>query len=386
MTKRSAVCGSVLLGCALLLAACATSPKTASPVAQGPDRLVLTPVGYNRLPGWRSDVLTQALPAFRRSCERITQLPPGQPIGSDGSGGLAGDWLAPCGALRRVSDGDPEAARTYFESWFQPFQAANGARTDGLFTGYFESELKGSRTRGGPYQVPLYARPSGLPADPGQAYFSRAEIEQGALEGKASVLVWVADAVDAHILQIQGSGRIRFDDGTVSQIGYNGSNGRKYVGLGQILLNHGKITLEDVTMQTVRRWLKSHPAEAPAMMAENPRYVFFRFTSGDSPTGSAGVPLTPGRSLAVDQRFVPLGIPLWLDSADPDGIPLRRLMIAQDTGTAIKGPVRGDVFWGAGDAAFDKAGRMKSSGSYYLLLPRERSAPVALGATAAGPL
>jgi membrane-bound lytic murein transglycosylase A len=363
-----------------LLAACSTGPASqkTSDLALGPDQLILTPIGYGGLPGWRSDSQGLALPALKRSCDRLTQLPPGQPVGPDARGGLASDWLGPCGALRFVDGTNPEAVRDYFETWFQPYLAANGNRTDGLFTGYFEAELKGSRHRGGRYQTPLYARPANLPTDPSQTYYSRAEIEAGVLKGKAAELLWVDDPVDAHILHIQGSGRIFLDDGSIVQVGYNGSNGRKFIGLGRILLDHGKIVPGDTTMQTVRAWLKAHPAEAPALMAENPRYVFFRFLDGDGPVGAAGVSLTPGRSLAVDPRFVPLGVPLWLDSSEPDGRPLRRLMIAQDSGAAIKGPVRGDVFWGAGEAAFEKAGRMKSSGSYYLLLPRQRSGPVAL--------
>lgn len=365
----------------LALAACATTPATKRTANTGgpgtPEQLVLTAIGYDRLPGWQSDSQAQALPALKRSCDHLTQLPPSQPVGADGRGGLAGDWFGPCGALRSLDGSDPQAVRDYFETWFQAFLAANGSRTDGLFTGYYEAELRGSRHRGGRYQIPLYTRPADLPTDPDQAYFSRAEIEAGALRGKVSELLWVDDPIDAHILQIQGSGRIILDDGSVVQVGYNGSNGRKFVALGRILLDHGKIAPGDTTMQTIRAWLKAHPREAPALMAENPRYVFFRFLNGDGPVGAAGVALTPGRSLAVDPHFVPLGVPLWLDSSDPDGQPLQRLMIAQDSGAAIKGPVRGDVYWGPGEAAFDKAGRMKSSGSYYLLLPRERSGPVA---------
>ncbi len=379
--RRFPACGraAVLIGVLLLVAACSTTAGGKKSAAENavPDRLVLTAIDYDSLPGWQSDAQAQALPALRQSCDRLTQLPPGQPVGADGQGGLAGDWLGPCGALRSVEMNDLQAVRDYFETWFQPFLAANGARTDGLFTGYFEAELRGSRQHYGPYQVPLYARPADLPIDPDQAYYSRAEIEAGALRGKVDELLWVDDAIDAHILQIQGSGRVVLDDGTIVQVGYNGSNGRKFVGLSRILRDHGKIAPGDTTMQTVRSWLKEHPAEAPALMAENPRYVFFRFLNGDGPVGAAGVPLTPGRSLAVDPHFVPLGVPLWLDSSDPDGQPLRRLMIAQDTGAAIKGPVRGDVYWGAGEAAFDKAGRMKSAGCYYLLLPRERSGPIA---------
>lgn len=371
----------------LLLAAC-RSPSPPPPMAEpaGPDRLVLTPVAFAALPGWDSDSQALALPAFKRSCDRLTQLPPGQAIGADGQGGLAGDWLGPCGALRSLDPSDAAAVRDYFESWFQPFLAANGQRTQGLFTGYYEAELRGSRHRGGRYQIPIYARPADLPADPGHVYASRAEIEAGALKGKVPELLWVDDAVDAHILQIQGSGRIVLDDGSVVQVGYNGSNGRKFIGLGRILLDHGKISPGDTTMQTVRAWLKSHPKEAGPLMAENPRYVFFRVLDTESPVGAAGVPLTAGRSLAIDPRFVPLGLPLWLDSVDPDGQPLRRLMVAEDTGAAIKGPVRGDIYWGPGEAAFDKAGRMKSQGCYYLLLPRDRSGPVAMTAAPAVPV
>lgn len=376
----------------ILLSACSTAPEP--PVSQAvppppPDQLVLTPIGYELLPGWLADNQVDALPALRRSCEHIALLPPGQPIGQDGRGGLAADWLAPCGALRWLADGDQAAARLYFETWFQPFRAANGTRTDGLFTGYYQAELHGSLHRGGVFQIPLYGRPPGLPADPGaagQPYYSRAEIEAGALAGKVPELLWVDDPVDAHILHIQGSGRVILDDGTVVQVGFNGSNGQKFVGLGRILLDHGKISAGDTTMQTVRAWLKAHPDEAATLMAENPRYVFFRFINGEGPVGAAGIPLTPGRSLAVDPRFIPLGVPLWLDTLEPDGSPLQRVMIAQDSGAAIKGPVRGDVYWGTGEDAFAKAGRMKSRGTYYLLLPRQRSGPVAAAEVSSGQL
>lgn len=385
--KRPALAWLACAAALLTLAACGTAPvKPVTDSPAGPDRLVLTAVDYQQLPGWNGDSQTQVLPAFKRSCERITQLPPGQAIGAGGQGGLAGDWLGPCGALRSLNPNDLAAVRDYFETWFQPFQAANGQRVAGLFTGYFEAELRGSRHRGGRYQIPLYGRPTDLPTDPEQSYYSRAEIEGGILRGKVRELLWVDDPVDAHILHIQGSGRVILDDGSVVQVGYNGSNGRKFVGLGRILLDHGKITAGDTTMQTVRAWLKSHPKEAGSLMAENPRYVFFRFLDADGPVGAAGVPLTAGRSLAVDPRFVPLGVPLWLDSVDPDGQPLRRLMVAQDSGAAIKGPVRGDVYWGPGEPAFDKAGRMKSQGCYYLLLPRERSGPVAQAAEPAEPV
>jgi membrane-bound lytic murein transglycosylase A len=196
------------------------------------------------------------------------------------------------------------------------------------------------------------------------------------LSGKATPLLWLDDAVDAHILQIQGSGRVIFEDGSVQRVGFAGSNGRNFVGLGKILAAHGKLP-EKSTMPAIRAWLKAHPGEAPALMAENPRYVFFRLVPGDGPVGALNVVLTPGRSLAIDPHFLPLGAPVWLDTVDPDGTRLQKLMVAQDIGKAIEGAVRGDIYWGTGDAAFDKAGRMNSRGSYYLLLPLRHSSPVA---------
>lgn len=372
----------------LLLAGCSSGPtltqgggSTSQPPITSDDGLVLTPVSFSDLPGWSDDSPSQALPALRRSCDRLTRLQPSQPVGQDGRGGMVADWMGPCGALRSVSENDDQATRSWLQTWFQPYRAAAGSKTEGLFTGYYEAELHGSRRPSARYHVPLYSRPKGLPADPasvGKTYFSRSEIEAGALRGKVAELLWVDDEVDAHILQIQGSGRIQMEDGSVIRVGYDGNNGHKFVGLGKILLDRGKIAPGNSSMQMIRSWLKTHPDEAPALMAQNPRYVFFRLIQGDGPIGAQGVALTPGRSMAVDNRFIPLGAPLWLDSSDPDGLPLRRLMVAQDSGAAIKGAVRGDFFWGPGEAALEKAGRMRSRGWYYLLLPRERTVPVAL--------
>ena len=372
------------MAAALGLAACAPlSSPPAPPPAAPPPVIGLVPVTFADLPGWSADSHARVLPALRRSCQRISQLPSGQAIGRDG--GVAGDWLAPCGALRSLAEGNDGEARGFFETWFTPFRVLANGQAEGLFTGYYEAELRGARRPDRRYRVPIYARPDGLAADNGDnggraPYYTRAEIEAGALKGGARELLWVDDPVDAHILHIQGSGRIAMDDGTVVRVGFAASNGHPFVGLGRILQTHGLLQPGDTTMQAVRAWLKSHPAEAPALMAENPRYVFFRVVTGDGPIGASGVALTAGRSLAVDPRFVAYGTPLWLDAKDPDGQPLRRLMVAQDTGAAIKGPVRGDVFWGSGEPAMDIAGRMKSRGGYFLLLPRNRTMPVAAAA------
>jgi len=373
---------SILLLAGGLLAACSSGPDLsqgprgpAGPIASGP--LNLQPVSFDALPGWRDDGMAEALPALRRSCDKITAMPGHKSLG-DGLAGTASDWTGACGALRRVQPDNSAAARLWAEQWLQPYRVTAGGSAEGVFTGYCEAELKGSRRQGGPYQTPIYARPAGWPANPaGQKLPTRAEIEGGALSGKAQVLLWVDDPVDAHILSIQGSGRVVMDDGTSVQVGYDGNNGQEWVGLGKILGRHGLLAPGESNMPSIRAWLKSHPAQAPALMAENPRYVFFRMLNGDGPVGAMGVPLTAGRSLAVDTKYIPLGVPLWLDTTDSAGRPLRRLMVAQDTGKAITGPVRGDFYWGPGETAFNSAGRMNSRGGYYLLLPRQRSMPVA---------
>ncbi len=372
---------ALLLAGVLLLAAC--GEKTAPPpVVTGPpppDKLSYIPVSFRQLPGWDTDRLAEVIPALRKSCDRLTQLPTSQVIGNNGAGGTAADWSGPCGALRWLKLDDEAALRTYLQDWFQPFRVGNGHGDDGLFTGYYEAELHGSRHKSAKYHIPLYARPTGWPAKPanGADYPARAQIEAGALDGKAQVLLWVDDAVDLHILHIQGSGRVLLDDGTSQQVHFDGTNGHDFLGLGKILIRHGKLAQGETTMPAIRAWLKAHPGEAPALMAENERYVFFRFMAGEGPVGAFNVPLTAGRSLAIDPKFIPLGIPVWLDTIDPDGVRLQRLMVAQDTGSAITGAVRADIFWGSGETAFAKAGRMSSRGAYYVLLPAQRSSPVA---------
>ena len=373
----------------LVLVGCTQQPAP----GPAPDRLVLTPATFDDLPGWRDDSAAAVLPALLRSCERIARLPFDRSIGAEGIGGVASDWSGPCGAARRLPAGDNAAARAFFQEWFAPWAAANEAKGDGLFTGYFEPELKGATRRQPGFAVPLLGRPADLvTVDLGrlrpdigheqlagrvvdgrlEAYPSRAEIEAGALGELARPLFWLDDPVDAHILHIQGSGRIRLEDGRTIRVGVAATNGRKFVGIGKVLADEHRLDAGS-SMPAIRDWLHAHPNEAPALLAANPRYVFYRIVEGDGPLGAEGVALTPERSLAIDARFIPLGVPLWLDTAAPSGNPIRRLVMAQDTGAAIKGPVRGDLFWGAGEASFQQAGRMKAAGRYWLLLPRNRS-------------
>lgn len=360
------------------------------------------------LPGWSEDSVAEALPALKRSCTKLGALPSESIIGQGEIARPARTWQAACDGLAQLGDGDA-AVRAALSRDFVAYRVAAAKNQDqaderGTFTGYYEADLKGSLTQGGPYHVPIYGKPrdlvtvnlrdflppsaalpTGVPAslvgrvDPGanqlKPYYTRAEIDaEGAIAGDADVLLWADDPVAVHILHIQGSGRVTLPDGQVMRIGFAGSNGRAFKGIGSILLESGALKPGGASMTHVREWLQQRPAEAARYMNQNTRYIFFRkldpAETEDGPVGALGVSLTPLRSMAVDPRFVPLGAPVWLDTADPDGVPLKRLMAAQDVGAAITGAVRGDIFWGAGEEAFSKAGRMKSGGGYVVFVPR----------------
>ena len=367
---------------ALTLAACGDDEPSGGTVSW-------TPTGFSDLPGWTDDRHGEAAAALRKSCDVLTSRPDARSLGADGLAGTVADWRPICEALAAL---DADDARAFFERWFVPYRADS----DGLFTGYYEPTLAASSERTETYATPLHARPDDLvsvnlgefrEALAGERiagrivdgrlrpYESRRRIAAGGLDGRGLEIAWVADPVDAFFLHIQGSGRLALDDGSIVRVGYDGQNGHPYTAIGRVLVDEGELAREAVSMQSIRAWLAANPEEARRVMNTNASYVFFRRLAGDGPIGSQGVALTPQRSLAVDRRFVPLSVPVWVDvpvpAADGRGTTtFRRLMIAQDTGGAIRGPVRGDVFWGAGEAAAEVAGRMNSRGRYYLLLPR----------------
>ncbi len=373
---------------AIFLASCGKEP----PPGEAPEKLVLTPVSFADLPGWAEDRAAEALPALNLSCGRLNGQPDARPVGPGGLAGTVADWRPACAALARVPAGDDTAARAALEAWFTPFKASNNERETGTFTGYYEAELRGALFPGDGYRAPIYARPADLVtvelglfrADlTGERlvgrvqggrlvpYHTRAQIEGGALGDDSRELLWSDDPVDVFFLQVQGSGRVRLPDGTERRVGYAASNGHEFYGIGRALLKEGKVPPGQASMQGIRAWLRAHPGEAAEIMQRNARYIFFRWIDGDGPIGSQGVALTPGRSLAVDPAFLPLGVPIFLDTTWPaSDRPLRRLMVAQDTGGAIKGPLRGDFFWGFGEAALEYAGRMKQDGRLYLFLPK----------------
>ena len=359
-------------------------------------RLLLTPVSFGELPGWFEDGQADALPAFLRSCGRLAPQPDARAVGPGGLGGTVADWRPGCAALTRVPDGDHGAARLAIEAHFVPFKARDAGHEHdqdiGLLTGYYEAELNGASFPGGSFQVPIYAKPRDLVTvslgrfradlegerivgrvEDGRLlpYFTRQEIDDGALDMGDTELLWSDDPVDVFFLHIQGSGRVRMPDGSFRRIGFAASNGLGFTAIGRTLLAEGKLPRNQASMQGIRAWLRGHPAEAAEMMQRNARYIFFRWIEGEGPIGAQGVPLTAGRSLAVDPKFLPFGAPLYLDTTWPgSNKPLRRLVVAQDMGSAIKGPLRGDFFWGSGEAALKYAGRMKQKARFYLLLPK----------------
>ncbi|CAK0764947.1 membrane-bound lytic murein transglycosylase A [uncultured Gammaproteobacteria bacterium] len=359
--------------------------------------MVFTPVPFPVRRVGKHDRTAEVLPALIRSCAKLTALAPTHPLGPNGMAGTAGAWRPPCAALAKLSGDDDQAARSFLESWFVPHAATNNVKSEGLFTGYYEIEARGSLSPDERYSAPIYRRPPDLvTVDLGEfndkykgertagrvdngrlrPYATRAQIEAGALAGRELDWLWLDDPIDSFFLQIQGSGRITLPDGRLIRVGFAGQNGHRYYAIGRDLIDQGWLSRETTSLQTIRAWLRDHPAEAPALMNRNPSYVFFEEVAGEAPIGSQGVPLTPGRSLAVDRGFIPLGVPVWLDAEGPINktLRVRRLLVAQDTGGAIRGPVRGDVFWGHGVDAERNAGFMKSEGRYFVLLPRTAQA------------
>ena len=364
----------------------------------------LEPRAFVALQGWGSDDQRGALSAFLISCGRIKKMEPRKLISGSANipGGTAADWAPACRAAEKINGTNKAEAKQFFEIWFTPYlvtdKNANANSDEGLFTGYFEPELKGSLKQGGVYQTPLYARPADLiSASLGtfdddlsgttiwgrvengklKPYAGRKAIEDGTSGVLLKPLAWVSDPVEAFFLHVQGSGRVRLADGSVMRLGFAGKNGLKYRSIGRLLIDRGEIPAERLTMDSIADWARKNPEKGRRLIQENPSFVFFSELTGPGPIGAGGYALTPGRSLAVDRRHLPLGVPLWLETAHPldKSRAFNRLMVAQDSGGAIKGVVRGDIFFGAGSDARAMAGNMKRGGRYFVLLPTSLLAP-----------
>ncbi|RDI42056.1 murein transglycosylase A [Aquicella lusitana] len=354
---------------------------------------------FNRLHGWNQDNLALAFTAFKQSCTEILKRQPDQPFGPPQAASVR-DWQTICYAANRLKTINMITARQFFENWFEPYLVKNGSSTQGLFTGYYLPLLFVNLQKNGQYTVPIYGLPNDLvqvnlgefqPAFKGKSivgqlknhrlrpYPDRQAIETGAIDGKAKVLFWSNNAIDVFFAQIQGSAMVQLPNHQQLLIGYAGHNGRPYTAIGSVLVANHALDKQHLSMDAIRAWLTEHPDQTQPVLNHNASYVFFKVLKGHDPLGTEHVPLTTGRSLAVDKRYLPLGAPIWLETDRPlypskeATVPLRQLFIAQDTGGAINGIVRGDVYWGAGEKAAFVAGHMKSIGQYWILLPKKLS-------------
>ncbi len=340
----------------------------------------LLPVPWEEIDGWQFDQHRQALETFQKSCQTLIRRI---------------RWQRVCEEALNFNSPDDQTAQRFFETFFQPHQVRNeDGSVEGLITGYYGPELAGSRVRTKKYQYPLYAQPDDLlivdldeiypelsnyrlrgrvVGNRVVPYFNRESIDHGENPLQGHELFWVEDPVELFFLHIQGSGRIRLPSGERIMVNYANQNGHRYRSIGRLLLQRKAMTRNQMSMQNIARWVRKNPEAGKQLLAENPSYVFFRELSAEytSPPGALGIPLTAERSIAVDPRTIPLGAPVFLATSVPGTEqPLQQLMVAQDTGGAIKGRVRADFFWGMGNAAGQIAGRMKQSGRLWLLLPK----------------
>jgi membrane-bound lytic murein transglycosylase A len=352
------------------------APKPATEVSVSP----LAPVSWADVEGWLDDDPSLVLEAFQRSCRSLRWRE---------------EWQVVCARATELSGMSEAAIRAYFEDNFVPHQMRQpNGETEGLLTGYYVPDLRGSRNPSPAYPYALYKRPEDLltidlseiypdlnhyrlrgrlDGNKVIPYWDREQINSEGQPLAGQELFWVSDPVELFFLHVQGSGRIIFDDGSSVMVNYADQNGHRYHSVGQYLLDQGIMQPHEMSMQNIRAWARRNPDQVDTLLNQNPSYVFFRELAQDvtSPPGAQGVALTPGRSLAVDPRYIPLGTPVFLNTYWPGtDQPLNRLMVAQDTGGAIKGPVRGDFFWGMGDQAGHQAGRMKQAVRMWILLPK----------------
>jgi membrane-bound lytic murein transglycosylase A len=370
---------------AALLAACTLQSRYCPPLARAPvPRVEYRRVKWTDLPGWSRDELIDAWPAFVAGCDARA---------------LRARWRTACSASGQFHPVTSQDVRAFLERYFEPYRIDSRAgwhtKSEGLVTGYFEPLLHGDRTPSAKFSTPLYSPPPDLltvelgslyPELRGKRirarlegtrvvpYYSRADLDHDpALKGHE--LVWVDDPLDAFFLEVQGSGRVELASGETIRLHYADENGHPYRSIGRYLVDHGELKLADATVPGIRAWVLGHPARVQELLDADPSFVFFREEPlGDpalGPTGSLGASLTAGRSIAVDPAYIPLGAPVFLATTFPaSDVALERLVFAQDTGGAIRGPLRADFYWGTGTEAAGEAGRMRQPGRFWILWPR----------------
>jgi membrane-bound lytic murein transglycosylase A len=355
------------------------------------------PLRWDEVSGWGDDDHGAAFEAFRISCSASTARK--KPARQDRAIDAALARL--CREALALGPANAMEARAFFETRFRPFRLARLGEAEGFLTGYYEPIVEGSRVPTQDFKVPMYRRPQDMIVPgrhrPGASrtlsnrgpawrragkklvpFYDRAEIENGALDGKGLEICWLKDPIDAFFIQIQGSARIRLEDGALLRLNYAAHNGHPYTPVGAILIQDGEIERADMSMDRIRQWMLANPDKAKELRQKNRSFIFFRvaeLADHEQAVGAQGVPLTAGRSIAVDRRLHAYGTPLWIDAELPlhderSGDAFRRLMIAQDTGSAIVGPARGDLYFGAGDEAGRVAGRIKHPARFVMLMPR----------------
>lgn len=345
----------------LLLAACESAP-------QGGDDARLSEASYSDLPGWQKDRQAEAFRMFASTCPLMLRRAAPYTSRTGFAVGEVSAWQRACDATRHLQSPSDGEARRFFETHFTPYRVTTGNSDKGRFTGYYEPLLRGSYTRSATYHVPVY----GVPRDFRKPYRTRAQIVAGNIN--APVLLYVDDPVMLFFLHIQGSGKVRLPDGNIVGLQYAQQNGYGYVPIGRVMRDRG--LLQTVSLQTIRDWLYANPQQAESIMSTNPSYIFFKLASGaEYARGAIGVPLTPGRSLAIDDDRAAYGVPTYIATTTMDpmsrrSVRLRRLMLSQDTGGAIIGAHRGDIFFGRGEFEEYQAGHQNDLGEVFWLLPK----------------
>lgn len=330
-------------------------------------------ISFEQLPGWNKAEAKKSLFAFQKSCITFLKQKPTKQVGSKQIDLQAGDWRPACKAALSVDSISDEAARSFFERWFSPIKIDHNKKTQGLFTGYYMPQFKGSLTRTAEFSTPIYGLPKKSQGK-AKSNYSRAAIDKGALSSSAPVLAWIKSPVDRMFLEIEGSGEIKLTNGKSIYLSYAGENGAPYTSIGSVLIKKGIMTRHNASKKAIEHYLQSHPEKVNTLLHKNRSFVFFHTLDKPIGVGTKDVALTPGYSLAVDRRYIPFGAPLWLttkksDSNDEQPKKFQRLMIAQDTGGAIRGLMRGDIYWGSGKTANFLGEHMKNKGRFWLLVP-----------------
>ncbi len=337
---------------------------------KGKGNIKLSQVDFEQLSGWQETNHRAALMAFTQSCSRLTKMPQNRFIGGQIGEITAGDFRDVCEIANVVKGMSDAQIKNFFENWFRPFLVASRAgESKGLFTGYYEAELRGSKTKTAQYKYPIYSKPKDLKSEP---YLTRAEIEAGALKGKGLEILYVDDAVDLFFMHIQGSGRITLPNGAIARISFAARNNQPFTAISNYLADNNYVSRGNMSADSVKAWLRANPDKAQEAMNVNPAFIFFKLSDSEYPVGAQGVPLTAEHSLAVDSDIIPYGFPIWLETylkKNGSKEKYNQLLVAQDTGSAIKGVVRGDIFFGHGKDAEVNASSAASSGQYYILLP-----------------